>query len=368
MPTEGLGGGYDPEALAVGGDQELTGAGIGELVPLELAADGGGVLGPEVVGVGAISVGALDDDAFGLDHELGEFLFGGLGVVAGVDPDLDLCVEARVDFGCGVDAGFGGGGFDGCGFFGGGFLGFAGGCGCGLCVRVCVRVGGRGEGRVMAMTMGMGDGGGRGGGGLLGGALADHRCVSVGIGVVGLFGVENKCLAALHVVRAGGVRAVQGQRVLRVVVVVVVVVAVAVAVAVEDANVHVVAAAAAVRGVAVGVADADGRRFGSRRRFIAASAVAHTACRARVVVSAICTATAARAGGQLGLLLGLGLVLLLGLRLVAAGGRGRLSRCIRFFRRGRGHSAGLFLSRICHAIPIRIVCSTVCSFLNLTTA
>ena len=56
MPTEGLGGGHDPEALAVGGDQELTGAGIGELVPLELAADGGGVLGPEVVGVGAISL------------------------------------------------------------------------------------------------------------------------------------------------------------------------------------------------------------------------------------------------------------------------------------------------------------------------
>ena len=63
MATEGLGGGDHPERSAVSRDQQLTGARVGQLVALELAADVRGVFSSEIEGGGAVAVGPLDDDS-----------------------------------------------------------------------------------------------------------------------------------------------------------------------------------------------------------------------------------------------------------------------------------------------------------------
>lgn len=63
MAREGFGGGNDPVGFVVGCDEELTGAGVGQFVALEFAADVVGVFGAEVVVGGAVFVGPLDDDS-----------------------------------------------------------------------------------------------------------------------------------------------------------------------------------------------------------------------------------------------------------------------------------------------------------------
>lgn len=63
MAAERLGGGNDPKGFVVGGDEELTGPGVGQFVALEFAADVGGVFGSEVERGGAVTVGSLDDDS-----------------------------------------------------------------------------------------------------------------------------------------------------------------------------------------------------------------------------------------------------------------------------------------------------------------
>ena len=100
VAAESLRGGDDPKRLVMRRHEELARPRVGQLVPLELPADVGGVLAPEV-GLGrAMSVGALNDHALGLHVKLREFLLLGVVavviVVAGVDADFDLGVEPRV--------------------------------------------------------------------------------------------------------------------------------------------------------------------------------------------------------------------------------------------------------------------------------
>lgn len=110
----------------MGGDEELTGAGVGEFVPLELSSDvvrvlvsqigrisGGGKGGAMMMVVAVVArgiVGALNNDPLGLDVKLGEFLLviGGIVavvvIVAGIDADFDLRVETSIDFRGGIEA------------------------------------------------------------------------------------------------------------------------------------------------------------------------------------------------------------------------------------------------------------------------
>lgn len=60
----------------MGGDKKLTCAGIAQFIPLQFPANVHGIFRSEIIGIGACSIGALNDNTFGFDHELCEFFLG----------------------------------------------------------------------------------------------------------------------------------------------------------------------------------------------------------------------------------------------------------------------------------------------------
>mmetsp|Transcript_7584 Transcript_7584/g.15261 ORF Transcript_7584/g.15261 Transcript_7584/m.15261 type:complete len:236 (-) Transcript_7584:1341-2048(-) len=112
MTTECLGGWDGVVRSTVGGNEELAGAGVGQLIASELAPNVAGIFGPQI-GIGSLrstvaGIGSLDENAFGLDGELGEFLLGTLMgragvVVARVDSNFDVRIETGVNVRGGID-------------------------------------------------------------------------------------------------------------------------------------------------------------------------------------------------------------------------------------------------------------------------
>lgn len=87
-------------------NEQLTSSSVRQFIALQLAADIHGVFGPEINAAGAVAVVALDNDSFRFDRKRGKLFLPrcGLGIVARVNADFYLRVEARVDIRGRVDA------------------------------------------------------------------------------------------------------------------------------------------------------------------------------------------------------------------------------------------------------------------------
>ena len=102
MSGKGFGGGYDPEILPVRRHQQLTGPGVGEFVPTELASNLCGVFGPQINAalvpwVGGSASTTLYNHALGFDGKGCEFLLLSRRCVAGIDSNFDLGIQSSID-------------------------------------------------------------------------------------------------------------------------------------------------------------------------------------------------------------------------------------------------------------------------------